>query len=52
MKASVLAACYQSLRKSLHGVEATVGGREPAVVLTGTYLQCVAEAQCENLRDD
>jgi len=43
---------YQSLRKSLHGVEATVGGREPAVELTGTYLQYFAEAPCENFRDD
>ena len=52
MKATLLAAFYQSLRKSLHGVEATVGGREPAVELAGMYLQRVAEAPCKNFRDD
>ena len=43
---------YQSLRKSLHGVEAAVGGREPAIELAGTYLQRVAEAPCKNFRND
>jgi len=38
--------------KVLHGVEAPVGGREPAVELAGTYLQRVMQAPCENFRDD
>lgn len=38
--------------KSLHGVEATGGGKEPAVELTEMYLRRVVVAPCKSFRDD
>ena len=43
---------YRSLRRLSHEVEATVGGRDPAVEPGETYLQRVAEAPCENFREE